>query len=67
VYIRLTQDFFKINKYEEHMLTIDQERRELLILKKNIAQMERAIEEMKQYAEQLEEKLFDEFDGWRCV
>lgn len=48
------------------MLTIDQERRELLILKKNIAQMERAIEEMKQYAEQMEEKLFDEYD-WRCV
>lgn len=49
------------------MLNIDQERRELLVLRKNIAQMEKAVEELKAYADQLEEKIFNEFDGWRFV
>ncbi len=39
---------------------IDEERRQLLILRKNIAAMEKAVEEMKAYAELVENALFNE-------
>lgn len=45
------------------MFTLDKERRELLVLRKSIAQMEQAIEDMKAYADLLENALFDEYES----
>lgn len=44
------------------MFTIDQDRRKLLTLRRMIHNMEIALQEAKEFADELEEKTFDEWE-----
>jgi len=44
------------------MWDIDEDRRKILVIRKMIVNLERAIEEAKDYVNELEEKAFDEWE-----
>lgn len=61
-YIRMEYIYVYTSNMEIFMFTIDEDRRKLLTLRRMIHNMEVALEEAKEFADELEEKTFEQWE-----